>query len=305
MVVGVGTASALFVDYLADRALARDAQAPATVEPVMAKAVASAAGTKVAALLEKPAAAPGQTVEPPKVEIAVEAPDPAAIAKVAIGPEHAIELPADDPTASPVVRGNAPHEHGEPMAADPGNGADGTQTAAITPYAAEAEPALEATKPKRKAEKAEPRAAEEPAEVASLPGVDVGGLAGHSSSGDDEASTVRTVTKPAATGGGAARVTAAVNMRSSPKKGAGVLMVVPAGSAVNVLSCAGWCQITYDGRTGWIYKNYLSTTPRAAAQKQQQAAKSPPAAAKPAPAAAKPAAEPTAAAPRKAISSRL
>ncbi len=289
MVVGVGAASALFVDYLADRALAREAEAPATVkaatvDPVMAKAVEAAADTKVAALLAKPAAAPGETVQPPKAEIAVQAPDPAAIAKVAIGPEHAIELPAEDPTASPIVRGGEvseePAPKAEPFAAEANSAADGTQTAAITPYA---EPALDeepVSKPKR--QKQAQRQAVEEEEVASLPGVDVGGLAGQSSGADDEESTVRTVTKPATTGGGAARVTAAVNMRSSPKKGAGVLMVVPAGSAVQVFSCDGWCQIAYNGRTGWIYKNFLSTASRAAPQKQQQAARST-SAAKPAP----------------------
>lgn len=310
MVVGVGAASAVFVDYLADRALAREAEAPAaakpaTLNPVVAKAVAPAAETKVAALARP--AAPGQTVQPPKAEIAVQAPDPAAIAKVAIGPEHAIELPAEDPTASPVLRaaevsGDAPQDQAakaEPLAADV---ADGTQTAAITPYAESAPEDEAVKKPKRqKAEKAQPQAAEE-TEVASLPGVDVGGLAGQSSGEDDRESTVRTVTKSATTGGGASRVTAAVNMRSSPKKGAGVLMVVPAGSAVNVLSCDGWCQITYNGRTGWVYKSYLSSAPRAAPRKQQQAAaRSSSQANKPAPA---PAADP-AAAPRKAMSSRL
>ena len=38
IVVGIGAASAVFVDYLADRALARAVEAPATVKPVVAKA---------------------------------------------------------------------------------------------------------------------------------------------------------------------------------------------------------------------------------------------------------------------------
>ena len=50
IVVGIGAASALFVDYLADRALARTAEAPATVKPVVAKAVEASAETKVAAI---------------------------------------------------------------------------------------------------------------------------------------------------------------------------------------------------------------------------------------------------------------
>ena len=57
---------------------------------------------------------------------------------------------------------------------------------------------------------------------------------------------------------GSARVTAAVKLRSGPTKGSGVLTVVPAGSAVNVLSCDGWCQVSYNGQTGWVYKNFLA-----------------------------------------------
>jgi hypothetical protein len=281
MVVCVGAASAIFVDYLADRALARtaDAPAPVVVKPVVAKAVEAAAETKVAAL----APAVSQPVEPPKAAIAAARFDPEAVAKVAVGPEHAIEEPTDDPTASPIVHADGvsaaddalsvdesvPNE--EPVAAY-AEEADGTQTAAIDPAEAAEQPIK---KPKRqKASKAKP-AAEPDTELASLPGVDVGGLAGHPSGGEDAASTVRTVTKQTKNLGGvatgSARVTAAVKLRSGPKKGSGVLMVVPAGSAVNVLSCDGWCQISYNGKKGWVYKNFLAgSKPK---QQKPQAAK--------------------------------
>jgi len=316
IVLGIGTASAVFVDYLADRALARAMDAPVIVKPVVAKAVEPSAETKVATLAPEPAAPSAQPVEPPKAEIAAKTPDPAAIAKVAVGPEHAIEVPTDDPTASPIVRAdevtasedvfsvdeNVPNE--EPIAAYAEDDSDGTQTAAIDL----AEPVLEeqpVKKPKRqKAEKAQPAETE----IASLPGVDVGGLAGYASGEDDNAaSTVRTATKTAKTknlGGlpaGPARVTAAVKLRSGPSKGNGVAGVVPAGSAVNVLSCDGWCQITYNGKSGWVYKNYLTNSKagskpkQAAAQQKQPAAKATSAATQPA----------TTPAPRKGMSSRL
>lgn len=322
IVLGFGAASALFVDYLADRALARGADTPVTVKPVVAKAVEASAETKVAALTPRPAAASSQPVEPPKAEIEAEAPDPAAVAKVtAVGPEHAIELPAEDPTASPILKldevaedvpsVDASVQNEEPVAADTAeeeNPADGTETAAIAPYAAE-EPAIAeqpVKKPKRqKAEQAKPQAVEKQTEVASLPGVDVGGLAGNPSGEDNAGSTVRTVTKQTKNLGGvaagSARVTAAVKLRSGPTKGSGVLGVVPAGSAVNVLSCDGWCQVSYNGRTGWVYKNFLAGSKsqnKAAASKPQQ--KQP--AGKSASAATQPAATP---APRKTISSRL
>ncbi len=317
IVVGIGAASAVFVDYLADRALARAMEAPVTVKPVVAKAAEASAETKVAALA--PAVASGQPVEPPKAEIAATTPDPAAIAKVAaeVGPEHAIELPADDPTASPILKlnevaedvpsvdENVPNE--EPLTADAEqkSPADGTETAAIVAYAPE-EPAGEeqpVKKPKRQkaAGQAEPQAAE--TEVASLPGVDVGGLAGQPSDDDNADSTVRTITKQTKNLGGvaagSARVTAAVKLRSGPTKGSGVLTVVPAGSAVNVLSCNGWCQVSYNGRTGWVYKNFL-----VGSKSQNKAADTKPQQKQPVAKSAA-AAEPAAPVERKSISSRL
>lgn len=286
VVLGVGAASAFFVDYLADRALARSADAPIVVKPVVEAAAKTAPQAKVAALAPAP---PTETpAPPPAAPIEVEAPDPAALAKVAaaVGPEHAIELPTDDPTASPIVQADDIGD--EPLVADAapdgqplafaGTSSDETQTAAIAPD--EAAPGA-AAKPKKKTAKAKPAAQE--TEIAALPGVDIGGLAGHPSDGDDAASTVRTVTKPAAAsaarGGAAARVTAAVNLRSSPRKGSAVIGVVPAGSTVSVLSCDGWCRISYNGRTGWIYRSFI-----AGAKPQKQKA----AAAQAAPAAAPP-----------------
>ncbi|HEY6633417.1 MAG TPA: SH3 domain-containing protein [Rhizobiaceae bacterium] len=316
VVLGVGTASAFFVDYLADRALARAAEAPVAVKPVavkpvvvkpvVAKAVGASAGTKVAALAFAPAPASSQPVKPPKTEIAAATPDPAALAKVAVGPEHAIELPTDDPTASPVVHVEEIAASGgiasvdesvvneEPLTAD--DDADATQTAAI----AAARPAIAAEpakKPKRQAaEQAKPQPKE--TELASLPGVDVGGLTGQPGDGGSAASTVQSVARQTKTLGGmapgAARVTASVKLRSGPQKGAGVLGVVPSGSAVNVLSCDGWCQVSYNGRKGWVYKNYLSAAPSA---KPQEAASGE--------AAAPSATTPAAPAERKTISSRL
>ena len=152
MVVGVGTASAVFVDYLADRALARAADAPPPVatKPLVAKALEAEAGVKVAALA--PDAGAGQ--RPGGFAARDRSPrDPAGpeSSRVAVGPEHAIELPGDDPTDSPILQfdGMAPAEDAfsvdvtvpneEPIAADveDDGSADETQTAAIAPDAAE------------------------------------------------------------------------------------------------------------------------------------------------------------------------
>ncbi|MBX3581478.1 MAG: SH3 domain-containing protein [Rhizobiaceae bacterium] len=143
-------------------------------------------------------------------------------------------------------------------------------TGAIAPEEAAPQPVR---KPKKNAAKAEP--AEKQTEIASLPGVNVGGLAGHPADDDDNSdSTVRTVVK--SSGGavaGTAQVKSAVNMRSAPKKGASVLGVVPAGTSVKVMSCDGWCQISWNGRNGWVYKSFLSATKKPAPTAEKQPAR--------------------------------
>jgi hypothetical protein len=276
------------VNHLAERARAADG--PPVVEPV-----AKAADIKVASIAATPIVETVSPAPPPAAPIEPTLPDPSAVAKVAaaVGPEHAIELPTDDPTASPIVLVDVVAGDEEPlvetaaldarMAFDEDDASDETQTAAIAPDEEQPEATPKPKKPKTaKAKPAKAQPAE--TEVASLPGVDIGGLAGHpSGDGADTESTVRTVTKPAKSasknlGGvpaGSARVTAAVNMRSGPQKGAGVMMVVPAGSAVKVLSCNGWCQIAYNGQKGWVYKNFLASAKPQKAQNKQQTAASP------------------------------
>lgn len=56
---------------------------------------------------------------------------------------------------------------------------------------------------------------------------------------------------------GTGRILRAVTMRSGPKKGAAAIGTVPARTSVQVVSCKQWCQIVYNGKTGWIYKSYI------------------------------------------------
>ncbi|QND66731.1 SH3 domain-containing protein [Mesorhizobium loti] len=58
---------------------------------------------------------------------------------------------------------------------------------------------------------------------------------------------------------GTGRILRAVTMRSGPKKNAAAIGTVPARTSVQVMSCKQWCQITYNGKTGWIYKSYIKT----------------------------------------------
>lgn len=267
VVLGVATGSALFVDYLAERA--RAGEAAIALKPVVTKSVdpspeavvASAAPVLAKAVPSQPAPAEPELV-PSQLQpepIQARLPDAAAVARVAVGAEHAVELPADDPEADPVLA----------YADENGVEEDQTMTGAISPDEAAPEPVR---KPRKKAAETKP-AAKENTEIASLPGVNVGGLAGHPSEDDDNSdSKVRTVVK--ASGGtvtGTAQVKSPVNMRSAPKKGASVLGVVPAGTSVKVMSCDGWCQISWNGRSGWVYKSFLSATkkPAPTAEKQQ------------------------------------
>lgn len=52
------------------------------------------------------------------------------------------------------------------------------------------------------------------------------------------------------------RVTTHVNMRSGP--GGKILMVVPADAVVEVIGCDSWCEISYDGRTGFVFKQFVN-----------------------------------------------
>ncbi|ESZ77506.1 SH3 domain-containing protein [Mesorhizobium sp. L103C105A0] len=58
---------------------------------------------------------------------------------------------------------------------------------------------------------------------------------------------------------GTGRILRAVTMRSGPQKNAAAMGTVPAKSSVQVMSCKKWCQIVYNGKRGWIYKNYIKT----------------------------------------------
>jgi uncharacterized protein YraI len=47
-------------------------------------------------------------------------------------------------------------------------------------------------------------------------------------------------------------------MRAGPDNDAAVITVVAAGATVNVVACNFWCEVVYNGQTGWIYQDYLN-----------------------------------------------
>jgi hypothetical protein len=56
----------------------------------------------------------------------------------------------------------------------------------------------------------------------------------------------------------AAKATRWVNLRSGPSDDAEVLLVVPGLASIKAESGCNWCAVTYDGREGYIYKNFIS-----------------------------------------------
>jgi hypothetical protein len=125
----------------------------------------------------------------------------------------------------------------DPAAADP-DPTDGTETAAIAPD-----------------ETALPRAARQ-------------------DSGDDATATddpMSLVTKARPT-----QIRTAANMRSRPKSGSGVIMVVPQSATVQLVGCKVWCEIVYKGKRGYIYKDFLGGSRSASnSAKSKSSAKKP------------------------------
>lgn len=61
----------------------------------------------------------------------------------------------------------------------------------------------------------------------------------------------------AAEAGRQANTLRAVTLRAGPAKGAKAIGVVPARTNVRVLECKSWCRISFEGRTGWVYKSFV------------------------------------------------
>ncbi len=235
VVLSVGAGSAMFVDYLADRAMAR---ATDTVPVAAVREIRVASDSTVASDGNTETADTQPVVRPPEI---VTAPP------ILAASENAIEIPRDDPTAEPVLQidkvETAALEQTDDTAAleempapgDPQSSTDDAATASIP------EPAQQP-----KAQASQPKASEpDETDLTPLPGVEVGGLAGSSAS---------------SVGARSARIVKAVNMRARGQKGAKVLTVVPAGTTVSLYGCKVWCEISYNGQKGWVYKSFIGTS---------------------------------------------
>jgi hypothetical protein len=124
------------------------------------------------------------------------------------------------PELAASVAATIPATAGDEPAAKDSDPTDGTETAAIEPDEAASSLAAKSEAPNAKA-----------------------------SAADDPMSLV-TRARPA-------QVNKAANMRSRPKSGSGIIMVVPQSATVQLVGCKSWCEIVYKGRRGYVYKDFL------------------------------------------------
>ena len=65
--------------------------------------------------------------------------------------------------------------------------------------------------------------------------------------------------KPSRTPGLApARVKSAVNLRAAPRNNAEVLTVLPANAQIEAQRGCSWCAVSYEGRSGFVYKSFIA-----------------------------------------------
>ncbi|MDN5927774.1 MAG: SH3 domain-containing protein [Hyphomicrobiales bacterium] len=58
-------------------------------------------------------------------------------------------------------------------------------------------------------------------------------------------------------GGYMSTVSTAVRLHASASNGSRTIGVVPKKATVHVLSCKGWCKVSYQGKEGYVYKSFL------------------------------------------------
>lgn len=229
LVAGAGVGSALFVDYLADRAVARAVASPHS----QAAPVAAPAAPEVAK------AAPAGPAEPKRVDTAPVAPaaaEPRPVETTRIAAAPAESRPAAVPAAQPsppVAAKVAEADAAAETTRSDDSIADRTFTAAIAPRAIKPEPA---PLPVVTA----PQAVDGVGEQAAVAAAEM------SEEAVPEAAPTRT-----------AKVTDHVNLRAGPNDESKVLTVVPAKETVEVVNCKGWCEVEFKGRKGFIYKSFL------------------------------------------------
>lgn len=84
------------------------------------------------------------------------------------------------------------------------------------------------------------------------------------------AETTNTTTSVSASAVAYAETASAVYMRSEPQNGAAIVCTIPENTTIQKVSQNGnWYQVSYNGKTGYIYKKFLKQTGETAAPAQQ------------------------------------
>ncbi len=72
------------------------------------------------------------------------------------------------------------------------------------------------------------------------------------------ASTAGAATGAGGLAPGAARIASGVKLRTNPDNGAPVIAVLGQGTAVEIVSCKGWCEIVAGDKRGFVYQKFLT-----------------------------------------------
>lgn len=262
LVTGAGASSAIFVDYLADRARLR-AYAAATEKPAEAMQAKTASVTPMKAAF----AAPVKAASASTVKTKAPAKTPSKV-----------PVKTSSVTGAPASVAGAPKPEAAPHAASIALAAKAAITGSL--------PGVTSVEGKT-AVIAESAAGSRPDRAAALSlesGVEAEGdiepvlAAGETGPGDETYTSAIPAPRPsddtaavtallpdkgeeqpqkAKKTGRAATVLKYVNLRSRPADESKVLAVVPAKAKVTVLSCKGWCKVEYEGTRGFIYKSFI------------------------------------------------
>lgn len=275
LVVGTGTASTMFVDYLADRAKARITPLAAASRPATATAPAAAptrltlagfpdAGSfsrQFSGMMIEPAyAAPSEANGAP-ADAAAPATRPAGTAAptaaVSAAPPMApiiVTPPAQDSDAT--VTAAIPEANGEPMEPLAGTPAEAAVAPGAEPEAKRVKTVKIASAQAEPEETVAPIVPVLPA-ASDLPGVEIGGKPAKRAAAKPKAAAPTKVAAASSIKPGRAKVTRHVNLRTKPDSDSKVVTIVPSKAWVSVVRCDRWCEVSYAGKRGYIYKSFI------------------------------------------------
>jgi hypothetical protein len=63
------------------------------------------------------------------------------------------------------------------------------------------------------------------------------------------------------------KIRLAVNMRAKPDNDANIVTVIPAGKAFAVIGCKAWCEVSFNGKRGFVYKDLIEGKAKSAARR--------------------------------------